>query len=524
MNILKNTKHTKNHKRLKYAKYAKYTKYLTYILLMFSLIACSNLSNIANFGSNTTNNKSNASQNKVYALVNVAVAGIYDEITPTSPLSSQAIYASQVEVLQQKGNWLWIKSADGYLGLMKKNDVVFTDDASFFNTQRIVKTNNLFTNIYRNTSVSNYAPMITVPYGTILPMVETTKFAEEYWVKVKLVDGSLGYIKQAELIIDPPPLTVNEAIDWGKRLVGIPYLWGGTSSYGIDCSGFVQLFYKQMDINIPRDANMQVDWKNFVEVKSQKDLQAGDAIYFGFDGKISHSGIYIGNNQVMHATVRENPILHISDLRLPLWQNLYIVARHYQPITPPEFSGKVSDIPPQIQERMEKYSWHQGCPVAIKDLAYLQLSYWGFDNQPHLGEMVVNKNVAEEVMDIFKYLYENKYPINKIRLIDDYQGDDDASMLDNNTSAFNCRTMTDFPDMYSVHSYGRAIDINPLINPYVNKGQVTPKESEKYLDRSVYQRGKIKAKGIVHDIFAQHGWSWGGDWQGDIKDYQHFEK
>lgn len=502
--------------------------FLTYFISMLSLVACSSITKLTNFGANenvnSTTKTQSTTQSNVYALINVPVAGMYDEITPTSALSSQVIYATQVQVLQQQGPWILIKSPDNYIGLVKKTDLAIKDSNSYFTTLHKVKTNNLFTNIYRNTSVSNYAPMLTVPYGTILPMVETTKFAEEDWVKVALVDGSYGYIKQSELIIDPQPLSITETIEWSKRLIGIPYLWGGISSYGIDCSGLVQLFYKQRGINIPRDANMQVDWKDFVEVKSQKDLQPGDAIYFGFDGKISHSGIYIGNNQVIHSTVRENPIVHISDLRLPLWQKLYIVARHYQPITPPEFSGKVSDIPPTIQQRMEKYSWHQGCPVAIKDLSYLQLSYWGFDNKPHLGEMIVNKNVAEDVMNIFKELYENKYPINKIRLIDEYNGDDNASMLDNNTSAFNCRAMTDFSNMYSIHSYGRAIDINPLINPYVNKGQVTPKESTQYLDRSVYQRGKIKTKGTVHDVFTQHGWTWGGDWQGDIKDYQHFEK
>ena len=173
---------------------------------------------------------------------------------------------------------------------------------------------------------------------------------------------------------------------------------------------------------------------------------------------------------------------------------------------------------------MQQYTWHQGCPVTLDNLSYLHLSYWGFDSKVHQGTMIVNRKLAPEVVAIFSEIFDQKFPIEKMQPIENYQGDDERSMSDNNSSAFNCRTMTDFPDQYSIHSYGSAIDINPLINPYTNGGKIDPQEGKEFLDRNAYHKGKINPKSSVYRIFAKYGWVWGGDWQGEIKDYQHFEK
>jgi D-alanyl-D-alanine carboxypeptidase len=163
------------------------------------------------------------------------------------------------------------------------------------------------------------------------------------------------------------------------------------------------------------------------------------------------------------------------------------------------------------------------CPVAINDLAYVKLFYWGFDDKQHVGALIVNKALAQEVLDIFMELYKNKFPIEQMRPISDFKNDDEASMEVNNSSAFSCREVTGQPGKFSQHSYGRAIDINPRQNPYVKGKVVLPKGSDGFIDRDKPEKGKINREGFVYVLFTSRGWDWGGNWH-DLKDYQHFEK
>jgi hypothetical protein len=187
------------------------------------------------------------------------------------------------------------------------------------------------------------------------------------------------------------------------------------------------------------------------------------------------------------------------------------------------FASKISAIPPAIAAKMQKNTWHPGCPVPLKHLAYVQLSYWGFDQRPHQGVIIVHQDLANEVVVLFKALYRYKFPIQSMQLMDAFQGDDLASMAANNTSAFNCREVTGRPGEYSQHSYGRAIDINPLLNPYVSRNKVLPAGGGAYADRHHPIPGKIIDGDAVYQQFHQRGWDWAGKWL-DVQDYQHFEK
>ena len=142
--------------------------------------------------------------------------------------------------------------------------------------------------------------------------------------------------------------------------------------------------------------------------------------------------------------------------------------------SPPGFSWSKGPVPEAVAVRMRQHSWREGCPTAIEDLALLRLSHFGFDRAVHQGELVVHKDLADEVVAIFKALFEQRFPVEKMRLVDDYQGDDEASMADNNTSAFNCRFVPGKPGVFSKHSQGRAIDINPRVNPMVTGQAVMP--------------------------------------------------
>lgn len=189
-------------------------------------------------------------------------------------------------------------------------------------------------------------------------------------------------------------------------------------------------------------------------------------------------------------------------------------------VQPIGWYATVSVIDGKIRARM-KYSWRRGCPVPLRDLRLIEMSYWGFDGAAHMGEMVLNRRVVGDVLKVFRKMYEARFPIRRMRLVDAYRGDDDRSMAADNTSAFNCRKVTG-GSAWSQHSYGWAIDINPVENPYVfSGGKVLPPSGEKYADRSRHARGMIHRGDLVYRAFTSIGWGWGGNWR-SIKDYQHF--
>lgn len=162
--------------------------------------------------------------------------------------------------------------------------------------------------------------------------------------------------------------------------------------------------------------------------------------------------------------------------------------------------------------------------ISYDDLRYVGVRYYDFEGDAHSGELIVNRRVAKEVLKIFYELYKAKYAFTSIRLVDDFgqPADDTLSMEANNTSAFCYRPVTGTAKL-SRHSYGAAIDINPKLNPYIDRGRVAPENAAMYVDRSLGLPGMIDHDDLCYRLFKDHGWTWGGDWSGD-KDYQHFSK
>ncbi|MDQ3570874.1 MAG: M15 family metallopeptidase [Actinomycetota bacterium] len=186
----------------------------------------------------------------------------------------------------------------------------------------------------------------------------------------------------------------------------------------------------------------------------------------------------------------------------------------------PPFQGSARSIDGATRSRMTS-SWRPGCPVAIEDLRLLSVDHWGFDGRVHRGELVVHRDQAGRVLHVMGQLFEARFPIERMQLVDVYGGDDDRSMAANNTSAFNCRSVSGRAGVWSQHSYGWAVDINPVQNPYVSGGRVSPPAGAVYADRSLRRPGMIHAGDAVVRAFASIGWGWGGNW-GSAKDYQHF--
>jgi hypothetical protein len=186
--------------------------------------------------------------------------------------------------------------------------------------------------------------------------------------------------------------------------------------------------------------------------------------------------------------------------------------------------GYAIPIPDETWRRMQGRSWHPsiGCP-AREDLALLRVPFTDFEEKHKLGELIVARSVSADVLEVFAELYRGQFPIARMNLVDDYDGDDTRSMSANNTSAFNCRPVTGGHRL-SEHAFGKAIDINPLQNPFVSPTSVRPAAAVKFQGpdrRTANQPGLIRDGDVVIQAFARIGWKWGGHWAG-VKDYQHF--
>ena len=194
----------------------------------------------------------------------------------------------------------------------------------------------------------------------------------------------------------------------------------------------------------------------------------------------------------------------------------------------------ISEINEKIFERINGKSYKRDCPLPLSELRYLSVLHKNLKNSTldsesgyNKGELICNVQIAESLLEIFKELYDASYPIEKIRLIDEYDADDELSMRDNNSSCFNFRYVS-FTNRISLHGYGLAVDINPLYNPYIKtvegKKIIAPDNSADYEDRSKDFPYKIEANDFCCRLFKSHGFLWGGDCWDDEKDYQHFFK
>ena len=179
-------------------------------------------------------------------------------------------------------------------------------------------------------------------------------------------------------------------------------------------------------------------------------------------------------------------------------------------------------IPNEVEQRMKGCSLPDSAAITIDQLRYLTLPYYDYDGNIKTGEMVCNKAIAHDLLCVFKDLFSQAYPIFSIRLVDDYDADDEASMQANNTSCFNYRNRTGIK-MLSQHAYGMAVDINPLQNPCVRGTRFRPSTAAEYVDRSKDFEHKIDQDDYCVKVFTTYGFHWGGRWA-STKDYQHFEK
>ena len=258
------------------------------------------------------------------AVVLRPVANMYSKPTEDADVVSQAIYGSNVTLMEERKGWAHIRTADDYTGwtplsMLRAGPAYAAGDGA-------AEVVSLFAHIYRERNVTTHAPLLTVPFETRLEAVSKPS-PEDRWLQVRLPDDRAGWIQTGDVAFHVKPLSIPEMLALAKRFMGAPYTWGGTSSFGYDCSGFAQMLERRRGVLMPRDAQPQADWTGLAPVK-REDLQPGDLLYFGSSDKgITHAGVYLGDGKFIDATTFETPMVRIDDLTDAHWTKILVAMR-----------------------------------------------------------------------------------------------------------------------------------------------------------------------------------------------------
>jgi len=263
------------------------------------------------------------------AVVVKPVANMYSAPTEDADVVSQAICGVSVVVDEEKGDWVKVRTRDEYPGWMPLSSLrrYGAGDRTYAATGEVVQVASLFANVYREASVTKHQPMLSLPFEARLEVVPGAENEAGRWIQVRLPDERTGWIQRGDTDSDPQPLSVSGAIEFAQRFLGLTYLWGGTSSFGFDCSGFTQMLVRRRGIVMPRDADLQAAWLGVIPVKPNR-LRAGDLLFFGSSPqKITHTGMYIGHGRFIHDTTHGHPGVQISRLGDPYWTKLLVACR-----------------------------------------------------------------------------------------------------------------------------------------------------------------------------------------------------
>ena len=255
------------------------------------------------------------------AVVDRPVADMYSGPSADRDVVSQAIYGTKVGVMDKMGEWARIRTPDDYDGWVPAASIL--PGGKYAEQGKVAEVQSLFAHLYREPSVTKHAPVLTVPFETRLEVAT----ASDEWLQVRLVDGGSAWVQQGDVSLDSQRLSIPETIALAKRFLGLPYTWGGTSSFGYDCSGYMQMLCRRRGYNLPRDAQPQADWTGVTAV-ARNQLQPGDLLYFGSSDKnITHTGMYIGNDEFIHATTHDRPVIQIGKVSDPHWTELLVACR-----------------------------------------------------------------------------------------------------------------------------------------------------------------------------------------------------
>lgn len=269
-------------------------------------------------------------------VVSVPVANMFSAPSANVDVVSQAIFSTNVDELAEQPGWVKIRTPDdGYTGWVSDSDLVeLHGNVGYATTGEVAEVEELRAHLYPNPDVTTHAPLLTLPFEARLEIVKEKP--GDRWLQVHLPDGRTAWVQRGDVALSAnggadlkAHMHIPEMVQFSHRFLGLPYTWGGSSSFGYDCSGFVQMLMRQRGYLIPRDADVQAAWSGFEPVKVSA-LRAGDVLFFGSDGKITHTGMYIGNGKFIQATTHDHPIIQISPLNA-YWRKLLVVERRVKP-------------------------------------------------------------------------------------------------------------------------------------------------------------------------------------------------
>lgn len=255
------------------------------------------------------------------------VANMHAHAAADSEVVSQALYGTGVLVLEKQGEWMHVRTADGYTGWVAAADMHAQGAVTYASDGRSTHVIALSANIYEEPDVTRRAALLQLPWESIVEVADQPVPPDSRWLEIILVDGRSAWVQRGDVGMNATPLTIDESIVLAKRFIGVTYTWGGVSSFGFDCSGFTQMLVRRRGIEMPRDADLQASWSGVVPVE-RKDLVPGDLLFFGANiEKITHTGMYIGNGEFIHDTTHEHPGVQISRLDDMPWTKLLVAVR-----------------------------------------------------------------------------------------------------------------------------------------------------------------------------------------------------
>lgn len=255
----------------------------------------------------------------LFTYTNAPSVEMREEPSAETKMASGSYYSEPVEILSEQGDWAQVQTPDGYKGWAKRSAFLQTEQKHLENAKTIAKVNRLAVHLY-HVKDTEYGPIKTLPFESKLEVLDQFDDPNGRWLQVRLLDGTTAYIQRGDIELNPQTINKDEMLLLSTKFLGLPYTYGGRSSFGYDCSGFVQMLYRQMGIAIPRNSSHQAAWDGFKEITVEA-LQPGDLIFWGVEApKINHVGMYLGQGRFIHAQVLQNrPYVSISSLNDPEW-------------------------------------------------------------------------------------------------------------------------------------------------------------------------------------------------------------
>jgi cell wall-associated NlpC family hydrolase len=262
-------------------------------------------------------------------VVTVPVANMYSAATAESDVVSQALYGSNVIVIEEKPAWAKVETSDHYRGWIPVDQArqLSSSGPRYASSGKVLQVSSRSANLYREPDVTAHRPLLTIPYETQLEFLAEGKGDDAGWLQVRLPDNQSAWIQSGDVTADAQALSIDGSIKLARQFLGVTYTWGGRSSFGFDCSGFTQMLVRSRSINMPRDADQQAAWEGVLAI-DRKHLHAGDLLFFGSSAdRITHTGMFIGHGQFIHDTTYGHPGVQIGRLNDQPWTRLLVACR-----------------------------------------------------------------------------------------------------------------------------------------------------------------------------------------------------